>query len=54
MSGEQRRDYIYNGLYAGALRDGESEEDAKAYADENISSRRVSHSVLVWSVFLAD
>lgn len=36
MSGQQRRDYIYNGLYAGALRDGESEEDAKAYADENI------------------
>lgn len=36
MSGQQRRDYIYNGLYAGALRDGESEEDAKAYADEKI------------------
>lgn len=36
MSGQQRRDYIYNGLYAGALRDGESEEDAKAYADETI------------------
>ena len=38
MSGQQRRDYIYNGLYAGALRDGESEEDAKAYADENIDT----------------
>lgn len=38
MSGQQRRDYIYNGLYAGALRDGESEEDAKAYADETIDT----------------
>ena len=38
MSGQQRRDYIYNGLYAGALRDGDSEEDAKAYADENIDT----------------
>lgn len=38
MSGQQRRDYIYNGLYAGALRDGESEVDAKAYADENIDT----------------
>ena len=38
MSGEQRRDYIYNGLYAGALRDGKSEEDAKAYADKNIDT----------------
>ena len=38
MSGQQRRDYIYNGLYAGALRDGESEEDAKSYADENIDT----------------
>ena len=38
MSGQQRRDYIYNGLYAGALRDGESEEDAKAYADKNIDT----------------
>lgn len=38
MSGQLRRDYIYNGLYAGALRDGESEEDAKVYADENIDT----------------
>lgn len=38
MSGQQRRDYIYNGLYAGALRDGESDEDAKVYADENIDT----------------
>lgn len=38
MSGEQRRDYIYNGLYAGALRDGKSEEDAKTYADKNIDT----------------
>ena len=36
MSGQQRRDYIYNGLYIGQIRDGESEEAAKAYADENI------------------
>ena len=36
MSGQQRRDYIYNGLYTGQIRKGKSEEDAKAYADENI------------------
>lgn len=36
MSGEERREYIYNGLLAGALRDGESQEDAIAYADEEI------------------
>lgn len=36
MNGQQRRDYIYDGLYAGQIRKGKSEEDAKAYADENI------------------
>ena len=36
MSGQQRRDYIYQGLYAGQIRKGKSEEDATAYADENI------------------
>ena len=36
MNGQQRRDYIYNGLYAGQIRKGKSEEDAKAYADDNI------------------
>lgn len=38
MSGEERREYIYNGLKNAALRDGESEEDAIAYADEEIDS----------------
>lgn len=36
MNGEQRREYIYNGLKAGALRDGYNEEEAVKYADENI------------------
>ena len=36
MNGEQRREYIYNALKAGAIRDGESEKDAIAYANEEI------------------
>lgn len=36
MNGQQRRDYIYNGLYAGQIRKGKTEDEAKAYADENI------------------
>lgn len=37
MSGEQRRDFIYQGLYNYRFyTKGESEADAKAYADENI------------------
>jgi len=36
MNGEQRREYIYNGLKAGALRDGDTEEEAIAYADKEI------------------
>ena len=38
MSGAERREYIYNGLKAAALRDGESESDAIAYADEEIDA----------------
>lgn len=38
MNGEERREYIYNGLKAGALRSGNSETEAIAYADENIDS----------------
>lgn len=38
MSGEQRREYIYNALKNGQLRDGESEADAIAYADEEIEN----------------
>lgn len=34
--GEERREYIYNGLVAGALRDGNSHDEAIAYANENI------------------
>ncbi|MBO5251209.1 MAG: TonB-dependent receptor [Bacteroidaceae bacterium] len=36
MSGEERREYIYNALKMGQIRDGESEEDAIAYADKRI------------------
>ena len=36
MNGEQRREYIYNALKAGALRDGDTEEEAIAYADKEI------------------
>ena len=36
MGGEERREYIYNGLVAGALRDGNSHDEAIAYANENI------------------
>lgn len=36
MSGEQRREYIYNGLKAGALRDGMDESEAVKYADSEI------------------
>ena len=38
MSGEQRREYIYNALKNGQLRDGETEEDAVAYANEEIDN----------------
>ena len=38
MNGEQRRSYLYNGLYMKSLRDGSSEADATAYADENIDT----------------
>lgn len=34
MGGEERREYIYNGLVAGALRDGNSHDEAIAYANE--------------------
>ena len=36
MSGEERREYIYNGLKAGQLRDGATEAEAIAYADKQI------------------
>ncbi|MCF0165494.1 MAG: TonB-dependent receptor [Bacteroidales bacterium] len=38
MNGEQRREYIYNALKNGALRDGDSEEEAIAYADDEIDN----------------
>ena len=38
MDGATRREYIWNGLYNGQIRDGESEADAKAYADEEIET----------------
>ncbi|MGI6816129.1 TonB-dependent receptor [Bacteroides sp. KG123] len=36
LSGEERREYIYNGMVLGQQRNGKSEEAAKAYADKNI------------------
>ena len=36
MNGQQRRDYIYNGLYAGQIRKGKTEAEATEYADANI------------------
>lgn len=36
MNGEQRREYIYDALKRGALRDGDTEEEAIAYADDEI------------------
>lgn len=36
MGGKERREYIYNGLLTGALRDGKSQAEAIAYADKEI------------------
>ncbi|MDR0658465.1 MAG: TonB-dependent receptor [Mediterranea sp.] len=36
MGGAERREYIYNALYRGQIRDGETEADARAYADEEV------------------
>ncbi|MDR0895793.1 MAG: TonB-dependent receptor [Prevotellaceae bacterium] len=38
MSGAERRDYIYDALYRGQIRDGVSEAEAKAYADKDIET----------------
>lgn len=38
MSGEERREYIYNALKAGQLRDGATEAEATAYADEEVET----------------
>ena len=36
LSGAERREYIYDGMVRGQIRDGKSEADAQAYADKNI------------------
>ena len=36
MGGEQRRDYMWTGLYNDRIRKGDTEDAAKTYADENI------------------
>ena len=36
MNGEQRREYMWTGLYNDAIRSGDSDADAKTYADANI------------------
>lgn len=38
MGGAERREYIYNALYRGQIRDGETEADAKAYADKEVET----------------
>jgi TonB-linked SusC/RagA family outer membrane protein len=38
MSGAERREYIYDALYRGQIRDNKSEADAKAYADEKVET----------------
>ena len=38
MNGEQRREYIYNALKTGALKDGDSESEAISYADSEIDN----------------
>lgn len=48
MSGAQRRDYIYNGLKAGEIRDGGSEAEAIAYADKNIDK----YAPVPWSGYV--
>jgi TonB-linked SusC/RagA family outer membrane protein len=38
MSGAERRNYIYDALYRGQIRDGKSESEAKAYADDELDT----------------
>ena len=38
MGGEQRREYMWTGLYNDAILEGETEDAAKAYADEKIDA----------------
>ncbi len=45
MNGAQRREYIYNGLKRGQLRDGATEEEAIAYADKEIDD----YAPIPWS-----
>lgn len=45
MNGAQRREYIYNGLKRGQLRDGATEEKAIAYADKEIDD----YAPIPWS-----
>ncbi len=48
MNGADRRDYIYNGLAAGQMRDGATEADALAYADANIDK----YAPIPWCGFI--
>ena len=48
MNGQQRRDYIYNGLYAGQIRKGKTEQEATAYADDNIDD----YAPIPWCGFI--
>jgi TonB-linked SusC/RagA family outer membrane protein len=38
MDGAERREYIYNALYRGQIRDGETEAVAKTYADKEVDA----------------
>ena len=48
MNGQQRRDYIYNGLYAGQIRKGKTEQEATDYADDNIDD----YAPIPWCGFI--
>ena len=48
MNGQQRRDYIYNGLYAGQILKGKTEQEATVYADDNIDD----YAPIPWCGFI--
>ena len=48
MSGADRREYIYNGLVAGQMRDKATEAEAIAYADQNIDK----YAPIPWCGFI--
>ena len=51
MGGEERRQYIYDGLVAGQIKKGKSEADAMAYADGEISNFDSIHNQRILSFY---